>query len=158
MYQGKLTFADSGGNKTTKTFEIVAPDHTTAITTLSDIADQILDLSESVLVSSSCGQLDVTGLEVDVSALPTNDSEIEKRASILCKLVNKTQPYVFDIPAPVPELWLAPTGRLHNQVNIANPELTTLMTTLANNTTVSDGDTIDFVVSGKRTTRRSSKG
>jgi hypothetical protein len=156
------TWIDTGGNTTSRRFDLTATD------TAGDISAVIADVqtivaayiaaSDAVLIKQVVGQVNVE----DSVTLPTGDVNVEENAQISAKIFgtpNKSA--VFEIPAPKNTLFVAPTGPGHNQVDFADPAVANVVNLYKNGAQVliSDGESItDQNIKGKRVHHKSTKG
>jgi len=156
------TWIDTGGNVTTRHFELTATD------TAGDIAAVIADVqtivaayvaaSGAVLTKQVVGQVNVE----DSVTLPAGDVNVENNLQVSAKIFgtpNKSA--VFEIPAPKDTLFVAPTGTGHNQADFAEPLLAAVVNLYINGAqcTISDGETITVQnIKGRRVHHKSTRG
>lgn len=153
---------DTGGNITSRRFELTATD------TAGDIAPVIADVqtiiaayiaaTNAVLVKQTVSQVNVE----DSVVLPAGDVNIENNLQVSAKIFgtpNKSA--VFEIPAPKDTLFVAPTGPGHNLADFADPLLAAVVNLYKNGAQVriSDGEVItDQNIKGKRVHHKSTRG
>jgi len=156
------SWIDTGGNTTSRTFQLVATD------TAGDIAAVIADVqtivaayiaaSDAVLISQRVTKVTVE----DTVVLPAGDINVEENLQVSAKIAgipNKSG--VFEIPSPKNTLFLAPTGEGHNKADFADPLLAAVVNLYKAGAQVliSDGESItDQNIRGKRVHHKSTKG
>lgn len=153
---------DTGGNITTRTYDLTATD------TAGDATDVFTDVATILAAAVAVTDAHLAGYNVakvlveDALTLPTGDVNVEENAQISAKIdgiPNKSA--VIEIPAPKSTLFQAPTGAGHNQVQFTTspvPAFVNLFKTGAQ-ILVSDGEAItDQDIKGKRVHHKSTKG
>jgi len=154
-----VTLVDSSGvNTAVKHYELVAADGTEA----ADAADTILTALAGVTDAAVKGY--VIGerfAETGTFTLPT-DAEIENQALLVGRLDgNPFKKWSTTIPAPKIGIFVLSTGPSRNIVDLADTAVVAyraLFQSPGNVATISDGETLDVLESGKRIHRQSSKG
>lgn len=157
-----LTFADSGGNTTTREFKLTATDDA------GDLAPVIADVqtivnawtaaTDAVLVSQQVTKITVN----DDVTLPAAGVQVENNAQISAKIEgipNKSA--VFEVPAPKIGMFQAPTGPASNIVQFANAPVPALVNIYkaGGQAYISDGESItDQGIKGKRVHHKSTRG
>lgn len=156
------SFVDTGGNPTTRTFQLTATD------TAGDITDVIDDVqiiiaawvaaTDAILVKQVVSKVSVE----DSVVLPAGDINVENNLQVTAKIFgtpNKSA--TFEIPAPKSTLFVAPTGPGHNTADFADPLLAAVVNIYKDGgqATISDGESItDQNIKGKRVHHKSTKG
>lgn len=156
-----VSLVDTGGNKTSKTYELTATDTGDDIsavrTAASDIIAKLLAVTDAKMVNYQIAAVYVE----DALTLPTG-AEIEDNLQISAKIAgipNKSA--VFEIPAPKSTLWQAPTGPGWNQPDFSVTALGNYINEfiVGGNATISDGESISVQdIKGRRVHHKSTKG
>lgn len=156
------TWIDTGGNITTRRFELVATDTAgdaaAVIADVQTIVAAYIAATDAVLTKQVVGKVTVE----DAVTLPAGDVNVEENAQISAKIdgiPNKSA--VFEIPAPKNTLFLAPTGEGHNKVDFADPLVANVVNLYKTGAQIliSDGESItDQNIKGKRVHHKSTKG
>ncbi len=163
----KLVLRDEAQNSVTKEFVVPtsvwdpASDLFTALATIRDNLVTAYDVITDALVYRA---LVTVGQTDDTAVIGGGDSEVENIASIVANLSTPPKQATVQIPAPEVGIFVAPTGKSKNIVDIADSALETFIDfyqTTGGSFTISDGETIDDTTpldSGKRIHRKSNKG
>lgn len=153
----RCSLVDNGANVTTKRYELTAADAATAATDVAAIIAALNAVTDAVMVSYSYGEEFV---EESVS-YPAAGIENENKASITCLLdTGGGKKANFKIPAPVIGLFVASTGSSANIVDIEDADLVTYAALFeaGNEAFISDGETLDVMLKGKRISARNRRG
>jgi len=153
---------DTGGNTTSRTFQLTATDTagdiSAVITDVQTIVAAYIAATNSVLVSQRVTKVTVE----DSVTLPAGDVNVEENLQVSAKIdgiPNKSA--VFEIPAPKDTLFVAPTGPGHNVADFADSLLAAVVNLYKTGAQVliSDGESItDQNIKGKRVHHKSTKG
>lgn len=152
-----VTLIDSGANQSTKTFALNTSDYDDAILARDEILSA-LDAASDAKISGY--RLSFVGVE-NAFSLPLGGVEIENQALLVFLLdgfANKAATFI--IPAPNDGLFVSSTGKNRNVVDTSDAAIIAIrdLFTSSGVATISDGETVDIVQSGKRIHRRSSRG
>ena len=156
------TFVDTGGNETTRSWDLVNDDDAGDLTQV--IADVQTIMAAWIAASGahvSKQTLSKTSVE-DAFTLPTGNVNVEDNAQISAKIFgtpNKSA--VIEIPAPLDTLFQGATGEAHNKVDMADSLVAAVMALYTNTGVayVSDVEQITTVnAKGKRVHHKSTKG
>jgi len=155
-------WVDTGGNITTRTFQLTATDVADDISAI--IADvQTIVAAYIAATNAVLTQQPVTKVSVeDAVTLPAGDVNVEENLQVSAKIFgtpNKSA--VFEIMAPKDTLFVAPTGPGHNQADFADALLAAVVNLYKNGAQIliSDGEAItDQNIKGKRVHHKSTKG
>lgn len=158
----QTTWIDTGGNTTSRTFQLTATDVANSIATViadvQTIVAAYIAATDAVLVTQRVTKVSVE----DTVVLPAGDVNVEENLQVSAKIFgtpNKSA--VFEIMAPKNTLFQAPTGPGHNQADFADPALSPVVNLYKNGAQVliSDGEAItDQGIKGKRVHHKSTKG
>jgi hypothetical protein len=157
-----ITAKDRGGNSTNRTYvfadETDPPDDTAVAAFI-----VVWELTSLLKVS----KFEVSAVQVnDAFTLPTDaGAEVEAHALITAPIHGEpTESATIDIPAPVPGLFVASSGKGYNVIDPGDTQVQNFLAYFTNGDTaqlftISDGETIDQVnVFGKRTHSHSVRG
>lgn len=157
-----LTFADSGGNTTTREFKLTATDDAgdlaPVIADVQTIVNAWVAATDAVLVSQQVTKITVN----DDVTLPAAGVQVENNAQISAKIEgipNKSA--VFEVPAPKIGMFQATTGPASNIVQFANAPVPALVNIYkaGGQAYISDGESItDQGIKGKRVHHKSTRG
>lgn len=157
-----LSFVDTGGNPTTREFQLVATDDdgdlTAVIADVQTIVTAYVAATDAVLTKQTLSKDSVE----DSVTLPAGDVNVENNLQISAKIFgtpNKSA--VIEIPAPKSTLFVAPTGPGHNIADFTDPLLGAVVNLFKDDAQayVSDGESItDQNIKGKRVHHKSTKG
>lgn len=156
------SLVDTGGNQTTREYQLTATDTADDITAIiadvQTIVTALVAASDCVLVKQSLRKDSVE----DSVTLPAGNVNVEENAQISAKIYgtpNKSA--VFEIPGPKSTAFLAPTGEGHNKVNFTTGPVPAYVNLFKNGAQalISDGEAItDQNIKGKRVHHKSTKG
>lgn len=157
-----VSMVDTGGNPTTREYQLVATDDdgdlTDVIADVQTIMTALVAATDAVVTKQTLSKDSVE----DSVVLPAGDINVENNLQISAKIFgtpNKSA--VFEIPAPKSTLFVAPTGPGHNVADFADPLLAAYVNLFKNGAQVfiSDGESItDQNIKGKRVHHKSTKG
>ena len=153
----RITLVDNGGNASTLSFDLRAVDHATAVTDTAAIIPIVAAATNSVISRYTISQK----WEEDSFAYPVAGVENEDKASITVLLAGAgAKKANIKIPAPKIGMFVAATGPGANQVNVADPIVTNYvgMFLAAGQCYISDGETADSAISGKRVSAKNNRG
>jgi len=157
------TWVDTGGNITTRTFQLtatdVADDISAIIADVQTIVAAWIAASDAVLTSQRVTKVSVE----DTVVLPSGDVNVENNLQVSAKIFgtpNKSA--VFEIPAPKNSNFAASTGPGHNLALFSGASPLPAVVNLFKNgaqATISDGEVItDQNIRGKRVHHKSTRG
>lgn len=154
---------DTGGNTTTRDFELIAAedagDITDINTAVATIVAAFIAASDSVVKSTSI----ILKKVENALTLPAS-AEVENNAQINAKISGKpNKSAVFEIPAPKATLFQQTTGPGYNQVDFADTAVANYVNLFKVDPTgvayISDGESITAQdIRGKRVHHKSTKG
>lgn len=157
-----LTFADSGGNTTTRTFFLTATDDAGDLSPVIDAVQVIVTAwtaaTDAVIVSQQVTKVTVN----DSVVLPAAGVQVENNAQISAKIdgiPNKSA--VFEVPAPKIGMFQATTGPGSNVVQFSTAPTPALVNIFkaGGEAYISDGESItDQGIKGKRVHHKSVRG
>lgn len=158
-----LTFVDTGGNISTRRFDLVQDDVDGDLTgVIADVQTVVAAYIAASGAHVSKQTLSKTSVE-DAFTLPAGNVNIEDNLQVSAKIFgtpNKSA--VFEIPAPIDTLFVGATGPAHNQADFGDATLSAVVDLYVNGTGVlqiSDGETITTTnIKGKRVHHKSTKG
>lgn len=152
---------DTGGNTTSRTFDLVATDDagdmTDVTTAVTAILSAITGASDAVVKAYNIGKVFVES----ALTLPTA-AEVENNLQVSAKIAgHPNKSAVFDIPAPKATLFQQTTGPGWNLADFADPLLSAYVNlfTTTGVAYISDGEQITAQdIRGKRIHKKSNKG
>lgn len=150
-YFVSLTIMDNQSDLSTMSFETSATDETEA--------QAILDLLFAEMPFLTAGQVVGTSIRKDlVENNPVNNagSDVSIKAKVTVLLTGGTKKAVLTIPAPNEGIFAAASGPNNNIVDVEDTNLNDFVavfgaTAPGNGALISDGETIDDIISGRRT-------
>lgn len=151
----ELSVTMAGNNtKTVKKYKLTATDYAGADAQRTDILTALAGVTDAKIWSHRLIEVTETADNNNYAAAGV---EVENIASVSGQTTagNKT---VLYIPAPKPAIFLGTAGDSAKVVDINNGALQLYVTALSNDTTVSDGETLDYIISGKRIHRKNKRG
>jgi hypothetical protein len=157
-----ITLADSGGNKSTLRYELVAADIETAETDTATIITRLNAVTDGVIVGYTVGE----AFEENATFLAAEGVQVENVAMLSARISNAKEKYAqLRIPAPTIGIFQQTTGSKSNVVDNTDADLLTYLSTFVTGglATVSDGEILlnpsaAGNLSGKRIHRGSRKG
>lgn len=151
-----VNLVDSGSNVTSKTFELTAGTLALAVTDAATILTRLNAVTDCVVSGYSIGQR----FTEDALVLPA-DTEHENRARITAYIEGQgTKKVNADIPGASIGIFAGATGEPRNTVDIADADLVAYLSTFQTGglATISDGEVMGALISGRRIHVKSSKG
>lgn len=157
-YELVLSIADSGDNRTNRTFTLLSADATEAAADSATIMARYQAAGDGVIVGYSINEKHVE----NALALPAS-AEIENQAFFSGHIVgDPTDSANFSIPAPKASIFTAAVGKGRNIVNMSAAPVVDYVNIFAGAgalASISDGEQLDApTVSGKRRHVKSNKG
>lgn len=152
-----VSLVDNGANTTHKRYQLQAIDATTAATDVATILAALGAVTDAVIASYSYGEEFVESTLV----YPAAGIENENKASLTVLLdTGGGKKANHKIPAPVIGLFVAASGPSANIVDVADTDLNTYMNIFksGNEAYISDGETMDSILSGKRVSAKNNNG
>jgi len=154
-----VTLVDSSGENTSnKTYELTSADATAAAADSADIMTALLGVTDAAIKGYSIAEVFA---ETGVFSLPL-DAEIENMAILVGRIDgNPFKKATLTIPAPKIGIFVSSTGANRNVVDVNDAAVQAyraLYQSPGNVATLSDGETLDVLESGRRQHRRSSRG
>lgn len=156
-YEGSIELVDNGGNRTTKTYQLRATTPAEAITAIASIASSLDAITNASIVGYKASQV----FAEDALVFPSGDVQIENQALVRVSIAdNPLKSATFSVPAPVIGIFTGVIGGSANVVDIADADLVTYSNEFkaTGSAFISDGEDLDFMVSGKRIHRKSRNG
>lgn len=151
-----ISFVDTGGNVSSKTYQMTAPDYATAIAD----AAAALPLFEAV-TDAEVSAYRVTEIFAEGTlTLPAN-AEIENQALITVGITGEPlKSATLTIPAPKAGIMTASSGEGYNVVDASDADLVAwlAMFSTGGNFTISDGEVASGFKGGRRIHRKSNRG
>jgi hypothetical protein len=152
-----VTWADTGDNRTTRTYDLVEAAYADAATDAAALIAAEVAISDAVVVGYGLKQKFLN----NAFALPAA-AEIENQAFFAGKINgDPTDSAILSVPAPKPAIFTAATGPGYNIVDMGNTLVNTFIDMFDTGGTaqLSDGETWDpTTVSGKRRHVKSFRG
>lgn len=152
-----VNLKDTGGNDTTRTYQMTAADATAAATDAAAILAALANVSDASVAGYSIGERFVE----QAFTLPVA-AEIENQALITLGIFQKpNKSGSISIPAPKATIFVAPTGQGFNQPDFTDPALLAYLNlfTGSGKAKLSDGEVAVLVnAKGKRVHSRSVRG
>jgi hypothetical protein len=157
-----ITLADSGGNKSTLRYNLVAEDIETAETDTGTIITRLNAITDGVIVGYNVGE----SFEENATFLAAEGVQVENVAMLSARISNAKEKYAqLRIPAPSIGIFQQTTGSKSNVVDNTDADLLTYLSTFVTDglATLSDGEILlnpsaAGNLSGKRIHRGSRKG
>jgi len=156
-YTLTVTVVDNGGDVTSRTFSLVSADETEALTDGATVLAAFLALTDAVEVSHQIGINFVN----DNLAFPASGIENQNQALLDFLITDDpTKHATLSIPAPKPGIFLATSGPSAEVIDTGDAAVIAFAALFlpAGQATLSDGETVDALVSGKRRHVRSRRG
>ena len=154
-----VTMVDSSGvNTSAKQYDLVAIDGTAAAAAAAAVLAALAGVSDAAIKGYTIAE---RFAETGVFTLPV-DAEIENQALLVGRLDgNPFKKVTMTIPAPKIGIFVSSTGANRNVVDLLDAEVVAyraLFQAPGNVATISDGETLDVLESGRRVHRQSSRG
>lgn len=151
-----MGIVDCGGNQITKTWQLRSADAAAAAIDGAAIRAAFNAITGAVEVAYSIGER----FEENSISYPAAGVENENKASLTLLLTTGNKKANIKIPAPVIGIFMNATGPGANVVDILDVDLNTYTDVFkdAAEAYVSDGEDLDFLLSGKRVHSKSTKG
>lgn len=152
-----VSLADNGGNVSSLTYVLTAEDHATAVTNSATIVAALDAVTNSVIVQYAIK----TVFAENGFVYPEAGVENENKASITVLLDGLgAKKANVKIPAPVIGIFTDTKGLGANVVDISDVDLNAYLDIFesGNEATLSDGETMDKPLTGKRISARSNRG
>jgi hypothetical protein len=149
---------DNGGNTTTKSYLLQASDATEALASIEAIRTAMVAVSDSVVLDYGATQRFTN----DAVTFPADGVQIENQAIVEVAILDEpSKTATFTIPAPKISVFVGTAGAPANVVDITKTPVinySNLFKATTGNAFISDGETIDYMKSGRRIHRKSRKG
>lgn len=151
-----MGMVDCGGNQITKTWELRGATAVDAAADAATIRAAFNAITDSVEVAYSIGER----FEENSISYPAAGVENENKASLTLLLTTGNKKANIKVPAPVIGIFMNATGPGANVVDILDVDLNTYTDVfkVGGEAFVSDGEDLDFLLSGKRIHAKSAKG
>lgn len=146
-----VTLIDTQGDTSTKRYALSSADMTLALADTAIVLAALNGVTDSAVQSYSISLV----YDDDAFALPSG-ADNSLKAVMTYQLANKAQKAVEAIPAPKNSLFVDEFGEGNNVIDKSDPAVIAYvqMYQSGNQCFLSDGDLSDFLVRGKRSTRR----
>lgn len=146
-----VSLADQGGQISTLEYMLKAIDYATAQASVTAILAQIGNVTQSSFSSYSLSQRYME----DSLAYP-GAAQNEIKATIIVNLTGGTKKATLNIPAPTNGLFVAATGPNSDVLDTLDADVIAYVALYAvgGSAYISDGEDADFVVRGRKTSRR----
>jgi len=143
-----VTLADSGGDRTTRTYDLRAGTAAQALTDAAVIIGRLILVSDAVISGYSLNQRFVE----DALVLPVTNAEIENQLLLTMRVANAANKSgVIRIPAPKIGLFVNPTGEGRNQADMSDLDLNNYMEIFAD-------DALAWFSDGEAATKQDARG
>lgn len=152
-----VALKDNGGNETTRQYALTGADAAEAALDRTAILAALTNVTDAVIVSYYVYERFVN----DAFAYPPSGVEIEDLALLDFDIVDHPEKSAtLTIPAPKPAIFNATSGPGANIVNTGNAAVIAYAALFktGGSATISDGETADTLIGGKRIHRKSSRG
>jgi hypothetical protein len=157
-FTGYVTLLDNGGNETSKTYLLQAADAAAAATAIAAIATALTAVTDATIVAYGSTERVVN----DAVTYPSAGVQIENLALVDAAILDEpTKTATFTIPAPKIGIFVGSVGAPANVVDLTDTDLiayANLFKITTGKAYISDGETLDFMKSGKRIHRKSRNG
>lgn len=146
-----VTLIDTQGDSSLKKYALTSADMATATTDAGAVLAALDGVSDSVVQSYSILQVQ----DEQAFALPTG-ADNSVKAVMTYQLANKAQKATEAIPAPSEDIFKGAFGEDNNQVDKLDPLVVAYVSLYQSGGKcfISDGDLTDFMIKGRRSTRR----
>lgn len=151
-----VSLVDGGANTTSKTFELTAATLAAAVTDAATILSRLAAVTQADISGYNIGER-----FVEDAVVLTAGVQIENRARVTGYIEGAgLKKANIDIPAPVDGIMQGTTGSAANTVDLADGALTAYLSTFQAGglATISDGEVLGTLISGKRIHVKSLKG
>lgn len=152
-----VSLVDNGGNVSTLRYELTSADAATAVTDAATIIAALDAVTNAVISNYSWGER----FAENAFAYPAAGIENEDKASVTVLLDGAgAKKANFKIPAPVIGVFMGATGPSANEVDVLDAALVTYggIFEAGGEAYISDGETMDSMLNGKRISAGSQKG
>src|SRR5574341_1282907 len=142
-----LTVIDRNADDATLTYELRSADMTAALADALNIIGDFIAVSDALPVAYAVAQRFVE----DAIVIPTV-GEMQIKARVGVRLANGQGNETLDIPAPKENIFMTPTGKGNNIVNVAFGALITYVSNFytAGIAFFSDGEAVDAMTEGRK--------
>jgi len=148
---------DNGGNKTVRNYQLNSVTAVEAETDSASVIGALTAVTDAVVVSRSTYQRFVE----DALTFPVSGVELENMALLNFNIVDHPEKaWTTTIPAPKPAIFMATSGAPANIVDVADAAVIAYAALFKTGgvALVSDGETADVLIGGRRIHRASSHG
>jgi len=149
----KFVLADKQGDNTILTFALRAADYATAVTAAATVLAALGPVTRSTMIAQSIQHWS----DEDTNFLPATESDASVKAVVSYKINGAAKRDSFEIPDPDPAVvFVAAEGPSANIVDISAAEVIAYgdLFKAANQCFISDGEDLEVLLKGKRTTRK----
>ena len=157
-YELNVVLIDNGANTTTKSYALTAADAAEAATQTAQVLAVLANVTDAVVKGYSINERFV---ESQLN-LPPAAVQIENQAVVVGQIAGNASKFAsMYIPAPKAGLFVSASGKSANIVDITDPAVVAyaaIYTATGDVCTISDGENLSVLVSGKRIHRGSRKG
>lgn len=147
-----VTLVDNGNDKSTKTYELRAATEVIAQAAALAINAALVGTSGSTISNTSLSYRE----EEDAFSYPASGVENQNIARIVGQLTGSTKKATMDIPAALAAIFVDTTGPNANVVDLTVGAVIAYLALFeaGNEAFISDGETLDFGVEGRRVSAR----
>lgn len=156
-FKAVIELVDNGGDVATKTYDLTSADAAAAATDLATISTALLGVTDMVLRKRYWYEVFVN----DAFAYPASGVEKQNQALLDLSILDQpTKTATLTIPAPKPTIFNGSSGPAAEIVDGADAAVIAYVALFLNGAqaTISDGETAEGFISGKRIHRKSSNG
>lgn len=156
-WRGVFDLMDNGGNRTSKTYDLTAPDAATAATDMATILTRLTAVTDCEIVAYHSYE----SFEEDTVAYPAAGVQKENQALLVFDIVdNPLKKVTHAIPAPKQAIFVGTTGPNANIVDTADSDVVNYRSLFqtGNECYISDGEVAFTLISGKRRHVKNSNG
>lgn len=155
-FWGTISLADNGGQVSVLQYQMQESSFALALSDIALIATALAALTNSKVSAYSCAERYVE----DNLILPADGVQNEGKASLTVSLTGGIKKANLKIPAPVIDMFAGTEGGAANQVNTTYVPLLTYVNYFAPaaKAYISDGETVNSLLSGKRIHAKSNLG
>jgi hypothetical protein len=158
-FELSISVADNGANVSTLSWEAntaVVTDFATAVTARDGLVTDLSAITDSIIIGTRLTEVQYE----DSVAYPVAGVENENKASISYLITGTNEVGNLKIPAPVQDIFVSPTGPSANVVDVGDALVTAYTDNfrVTGGWAVSDGQSLQTVLKGKRISAKNNNG
>lgn len=156
-FEVTVSLMDNGGDITRKTYQLTTTIPADAIIDAGALVADLIAVTDATVLSFTVGQRYVE----DAFAFPASGVENQNQALLVFQLAdNPTKKATHSIPAPSPGIFVAASGPNAEVVDLADAAVIAYAANFLPGgiATLSDGESADALISGRRIHRQSRRG